>query len=325
MRSLRFTAIVLLFVVAVSALLTTQPAEAAGAPAPGRLQGYDTQNLRWLQQSHPSLYSQVEALPWVQDGLSQLERDTIDQLLYIGASDIPSLEATLGLPWVQDAVSEVEYDALDWLSNLGVRDIPNLAAIIAMPFLQTPDTTDVLALRSMHNLAHKEVLVPLIEHAAFLDGISESETTLVTAAGTVYRDPQEVGRMLDPGYATIESSTSETGVQLSIIRTGSQAQVWTAGALSDAVEFAEQTMLLDLPVDHVVLVLSEKAVIIASPGRITALLLATPNRAKRPLGAGNSNWGLLTKLHITTGEETPAGLMRAWPTRSHTCTASTSG
>ena len=165
----------------------------------------------------------------------------------------------MGLPWVQDAVSEVEYDALDWLSNLGVKDIPNLAAIIAMPFLQTPDTTDVLALRSMHNLARKEVLVPLIEHAAFLDGISESETTLVAAAGTVYRDPQEVGRMLDPGYATIESSTSETGVQLSIIRTGTQAQDWTAGALGDAVEFAEQTMLLDLPVDHVVLVLSEKA------------------------------------------------------------------
>ena len=172
----------------------------------------------------------------------------------------------MGLPWVQDAVSEVEYDALDWLSNLGVRDIPNLAAITAMPFLQTPDTTDVLALRSMHNLAHKEVLVPLIEHAAFLDGISESETTLVAAAGTVYRDPQEVGRMLDPGYATIESSTSETGVQLSIIRTGSQAQVWTAGALSDAVEFAEQTMLLDLPVDHVVLVLSEKAPISSFAG-----------------------------------------------------------
>ena len=56
-----------------------------------------------------------------------------------------------------------------------------------MPFLQTPDTTDVLALRSMRRLAHEEALDPLIEHASFLDGITDNETTLVAAVGTLYR------------------------------------------------------------------------------------------------------------------------------------------
>ena len=225
-RVLRFSAIAILIVVAVSALLTTQPAEAAGAPAPVRLQGYDSQNLRWLQQNHPSLYNLIEALPWVSDGLSDLEKLTIDWLLYLGANDISMLQL-----------------------------------ILPMPFLQSSDSTDPLAIWGMWRLVREGASGPLKEHAAFLDGISESETTLVVAAGTVYRDPQEVGRMLDPGYATIEPSTGETGVQVSIVRTGSQAQDWTAGALSDAVEFAEQTMLLDFPVDHVVLVLNEKAVI----------------------------------------------------------------
>ena len=259
------------------------------------LANYDTQNLRWLAHHHPSLYRQLAALPWVEDGLSELERDTIDQLLYIGVSDIPSLRTTLGLPWVQDAISEVEYDAIDWLSNLGVsdipslrttlglpwvqdaiseveydaidwlsnlgvRDIPNLAAIIAMPFLQTPDTTDVLALRSMHRLANKEALAPLIEHASFLDGITDNETTLVAAVGTLYRDTDEISRMLDPGYASIEAVTSTAGLQLSIIRSGSQSQPWTTDALGDAADYAEQVMLLDLPVDHVILVLNDKAV-----------------------------------------------------------------
>ena len=242
--------------------LPSQRVEAAEdlTPALPSLTDHPTQNLRWLAHHHPLLYRQIAELPWVEDGLSQLERDTIDQLLYIGVSDIPSLRATLGLAWVQDAISEVEYDTIYWLENLGYEDVPNFAAIIAMPFLQTPDTTDVLALRSMHSLAHEEALAPLMDHASVLDGITEDETTLVAAVGTLYRDTDELSRMLDPGYAFIEAVTGAPGLQISIIRTGSQSQPWTADAVADAVDYAEQVMLLDLPVDHVILVLNDKAV-----------------------------------------------------------------
>ena len=41
----------------------------------------------------------------MEDGLSEMERDAIDELLYIGAGDVPNLETTLRLPWVQDAIS----------------------------------------------------------------------------------------------------------------------------------------------------------------------------------------------------------------------------
>ena len=136
-----------------------------------------------------------------------------------------------------------------------------MAAIIAMPFLQTPDTTDVLALRSMRRLAHEEALDPLIEHASFLDGITDNETTLVAAVGTLYGDTDELSRILNPGYASIETTTGALGLQISIIRSGSQQfQPWTAHAVADAVDYAEQVMLLDLPVDHVILVLNDKAV-----------------------------------------------------------------
>ena len=210
--------------VVVALFMVTPQAEAADAPAPSPLQGYDSQNLTWLQHSHPSLYRQVQELPWVVDGLSNLEKDTIDEMLYVG-----------------------------------VRDIAILEALIPMPFLSTPDTTDILALQSIRKLAYEGTLAPLKEHAIFQDGISEDETTLVAAVGTVYRDTYEVSRILTPGYASIETATSTTGVQLSIVRTGSQPQGWTAGTLAEAVEFAARTMLLDLPVDHVILVLNEKA------------------------------------------------------------------
>ena len=112
----------------------------------------------------------------------------------------------------------------------------------------------------MRRLAHEEALGPLIEHASFLDGITDNETTLIAAVGTLYRDTDELSRMLDPGYASIETTTSAPGLQISIIRSGSQPQPWTADAVTDAVDYAEQVMLLDLPVDHVILVLNDKAV-----------------------------------------------------------------
>ena len=306
----------------------------APTPTPTLLTIHNTQNMRWLAQSHPSLYRQIEELPWVQDAISEVERDAIDQLLYIAVADTQSLAATLGLPWVRDAISEVERDALDQLSGIGYSDSQSLAAtlslpwvrdaiseverdaldqlsgigysdsqslaatlslpwvqdaisaveydavywirvisyydgkvaaaIIPMPFLWVPDVTDVLALRSIHALASRGVLAPLLEHPTFLDGIAEGETTLVTAVGTLYSDIEEISRMLDPGYASIESVAIETDLTphlpINIIRAGSEPTRWAADAMAGAVEFTEGAMLVSLPIDHLILVLNDKAV-----------------------------------------------------------------
>ena len=340
----------------------------APTPTPTLLTIHNTQNMRWLAQSHPSLYRQIEELPWVQDAISEVERDAIDQLLYIAVADTQSLAATLGLPWVRDAISEVERDALDQLSGIGYSDSQSLAAtlslpwvrdaiseverdaldqlsgigysdsqslaatlglpwvrdaiseverdaldqlsgigysdsqslaatlslpwvqdaisaveydavywirvisyydgkvaaaIIPMPFLWVPDVTDVLALRSIHALASRGVLAPLLEHPTFLDGIAEGETTLVTAVGTLYSDIEEISRMLDPGYASIESVAIETDLTphlpINIIRAGSEPTRWAADAMAGAVE-TEGAMLVSLPIDHLILVLNDKAV-----------------------------------------------------------------
>ena len=208
-------------------LLMAQSAEAAYPPTSSPLQGYDTQNLRWLEYHHPDLYRQIGELPWVADGLIDLEKEIIDYLLYVDSDPF---------------------------------DVSVLEALIPMPFLQASDSTDLLALRSMERLAYAGAITPLLEHAAFLDGISEDETVLVVAAGSTYDDDQfEISRMLHPGYATVEAGASETGVQLSIVRTGSTPQAWTIESLASAVEFVEQIMLDELPVGHVVLLLSNKA------------------------------------------------------------------
>ena len=171
----------------------------------------------------------------------------------------------MGLSWVQDAISDVEYDAVFWIRAISFSAGSVATEIVAMPFLSVPDATDVLALRGIRKLAaDKDRLAALVEHAAFLDGITQDEATLVAAAATLSQD-EEISRLLDPGYASIEAVSRATALtphlQLSIVRTGSEPQLWTAAALAEAVDFAERVLQLPLPVDHVILVLNDKAVI----------------------------------------------------------------
>ena len=260
---------------------------------------YVTNNVRWLARNYPALFLEIQALPWMQDGLSDLERSAVDELLYMAVGDVANLETALQLRWVQDAISEAEYEALD---KLGFLDTPNPANLYAalntswvqddisateydiidalgaldfdapdivfqlfsMPFLLSPDTTDALAILGMEELADGGRLAALTDHATFQDGITDDETTLIAAVGTLDSAPDEIRRVLEPRGAAIETAQLGTnltpGLKISIVRTGSQSNPDTIEATRDWIEFVEDTMGLPLPVDHVIIVLNEEAV-----------------------------------------------------------------
>ena len=259
---------------------------------------HNTQNTRWLQRSYPALYRQIQLLPWVEDGVADPERETIDQLLYLGVGSISNLESTLALPWLGDVVTEAEHkiiywlsaldfededaagrvlalpwiqdgvsapegDAVRWLHSVAYRDETSANRIIRMPFLESLEPDDLLALRGMHNLAVNGHLSFLLGRPALEGGITDAETALVAAAATV-SSLDEIGRMLSPGYTRVETASLSTKktpyLKISIFRTGTQSKPWTAEAVRDAVEFAENKMGQALPVDHVVLVLDQHAV-----------------------------------------------------------------
>ena len=220
--------------------------------------------LYWIGFYDADNLAQTLSLPWMQDGISEVERDALERLYGIGRYDADNLAQTLSLPWMQDGISEVEYDVVDWIERISHLDGKVAAALIPMPFLHRPDATDVLALRSIRTLAHREALAPLLAHPTFLDGITDAETTLVAAVGTLYRDAGEISRMLDPGNASIESFAITTDLTplifMNIIRAGSDPTRWVADVMADAAEFVERVMLLPLPIDHLILVLNDKAV-----------------------------------------------------------------
>ena len=248
--------------------------------------------------NYPALARQIQTLTWVQDGLSDLERSAVDELLWMAAEDVANLGAALRLSWVQDDIQEAEYQALDRLGYLDSLNPANLYAVLnipwvqddmseteydiidslgaldfdatdvvfrllSMPFLLSPDATDALAIRGMEELADESRLAALTDHAIFQDGITDDETTLIAAVGTL-RDAGEIQLVLNPGGAAIETVSLGTELtphlKISIVRTDSQSRPGTIEATRDLVQFVENTMGLALPVDHVIIMLNENAV-----------------------------------------------------------------
>ena len=245
---------------------TATPAPTATA-IPSPLNQYSTQNTRWLESLHPTIYHRLEGLEWVKDGLSALERDAIDQLLDLDGDGVANLEAALSLAWVQDGVTATERDALDWIGSIALESESAANSIINMPFLESLEPDDVLAIRGLDSLASSSddgLLSALLDNPTLSTGITDAQTTLVAAAGAMLGS-DEIRRLLIPNYTHIRTISSGTemspSLRISIVRFETPGQPWTFGIVRDAVEFTELIMQRPLPVDHVILVLNEQAVL----------------------------------------------------------------
>ncbi len=205
----------------------------------------------------------VLRLSWIRNDIQVAEYEALDRLGCLDTPEPTNLYAALNIPWVQDNISETEYDIIDSLCALDFDATGVVFQLLSMPFLLSPDTTDALAIRGMEELADAGRLTALTDHAIFQDGITDEDTTLIAAVGTL-RDAGEIQRVLGPGGAAIETVSLGTELtphlKISIVRTGSQSRPGTIEATRDLVQFVENTMGLALPVDHVIIMLSENAV-----------------------------------------------------------------
>ena len=222
--------------------------------------------LSWLSYDSEKAAAGLIAMAWFQDGITDTERDAVNYIYWLNDEDDENgkavMEAVLAFPWIQDGITETEAEAIDQIESLDDRSEKAAAVITAMPFLESLEEEDVLAIRGMNSMAYDGLLSGLLAHPRLRNGITDAQTTLVTAVGTVW-DAEEIRRMLNPGYADIETLSKGTeltpNLKISIVRTGSQRQDWTAEGVWDAVQFVEETMQLPLPVGHVIILLNDKA------------------------------------------------------------------
>ncbi|MCY3506106.1 MAG: hypothetical protein OXH41_08090 [Chloroflexi bacterium] len=211
----------------------------------------------------------VIALPWFRDGVTATEAGAIRSVSWLHDEDDASgtavIELVVALPWFRDGITEVEAEVLTWLRSLDYWSEEAALAVIGMPFLASVEGDDVLALRSLQSLAFQQDdrLDAVLEHQNFRDGITDDQTTLVVAAGTI-RTASAIRNILGHGVARTEvafEATEQTpDLKISIVRTGTQSRPSTVDDVRDTVEFVERIMQRPLPVDHVVVVLDDYAV-----------------------------------------------------------------
>ena len=152
----------------------------------------ETQNLRWLKQSHPDLHRDLTTLPWVRDGVTDGEQEAVDDLLYIGGYQVNDLRSVLRLGWVRDDLTAVEEGALHWLSQvslltyLGHSSAQNATTIIALPWFRDGVTEiEAKTVRSLAWLGDEDDAsgVDITEAIAGLrwlrDGITQTEHDLL--------------------------------------------------------------------------------------------------------------------------------------------------
>ena len=248
----------------------------------------DTQNADWLKRAYPVLAQRVANFPWIADGLSETERRTVDELLYLAANDLDTMRSVIELPWVRNSGGILVRGAVRRLRGIAYDNPSASRSIANQPFLRTLESGDVLALEAASTLRARGVLDRLTDHPAFQDGITDAETVRVAAAGTLYSAPDEIERMLNPDEYPVETLVTPTpftpNLRVSIFRSGTQSRPGTAKAIRDAVAFAEDVMQKPLPTNHVIVVLNDDAVLPGAAGTNYGFALGYSPDYEKPEG-----------------------------------------
>ena len=205
----------------------------------------------------PTPQSPTSALPPLPDTRNTLCLKSVNPALYRQIQE---------LPWVMDGVTGKEFESIDWLAQMARDNEPAVSKVLDMPFLDTHEPDDPVALEALYQSDYHGSLNHILAQPVFRDGISDAEIPLVAFAGYISRtggDTKKLERILAPGYANVETLSRGTELsphmKVSIIRTGTEHQPWMMDAASNAVELIERVYSLPLPVAHVVMIISHES------------------------------------------------------------------
>ena len=189
----------------------------------------DYKNGEWLAYYHSSLASRLQAIPWVQDGVTETESETVQELLY-----------------------------------LAVYDATAMGQVMAMPFMQTFETADRHAVDGITAIFRDQLGANLKGTRVYRNGITDKLTPVVAAAAAT-ESAGAIAEYLDAGQGTMETKTYSTthtaNLTVSIVRRlGTTAVSQTADMIHNAAQLTESIMALPLPTDHIIVVFDDRAV-----------------------------------------------------------------
>ena len=222
------------------------------------------ENADWLRGRHGGTYKTIKNLQWVKDGLTGEEAKAAQNLIHMAVNDHETLERVLALQWTEDHITSPESKAIQKLMYLSYRDKEATRKVAEMPFLESVTEADALLIDGLHGRWHRGTLSGFMNHPTVADGITDNETVFAVA-GTIIDDNSQLGRVLNPGSATVETvqtaSSRTPNLSISIVRAGTRRVTDSSKTVEEAVKYVEEAMGLALPTNHVIVLLDDTGVI----------------------------------------------------------------
>ena len=155
-----------------------------------------------LREQNEDAAAFVGNLPWLRDGIVPPE-DTAVLVLRNSALDAEELFwAITSQLWLENGLSQAERDVVSYLTRIAGKsntrtDEASALGIINMPFLEVVDDVDAAAVRRLHN-AHwyhgsdGGDLREILAHPVLSDGITDAHAAVIAAV-----DSQDVNQLLE--------------------------------------------------------------------------------------------------------------------------------
>ena len=158
-----------------------------------------------LEQEDSSAVAAIQALPWVQDGVTfstesvtsihwnmgDYEHQLVAALVDHARHRTGTFWALMDTPWMRDGYTWSNYQALAKIGDIA-RDDEAAARILRMPFLESLDRDDRLLLQILADLARSDTssLRQLLSSPRLRDGITDGQLATVAFLDIEVRDPE---------------------------------------------------------------------------------------------------------------------------------------
>ena len=135
-----------------------------------------------MERNRPALAAAIVGLPWVSDGIEEVEEEPVQELVDLATFHESAFGALMDKAWVEDGLDEFEASVADdlyWAAERGGEAAA--LRILALPFLETVETGDSAAVEALARMAGygAELLTGVTDKPWVADGLDEAEREVV--------------------------------------------------------------------------------------------------------------------------------------------------
>lgn len=169
-------------------------------------------SLYWTTTYESALTPLILTFDWLKDGIDELEADAVDNLGWIGRDDVVLAQSTVALSWVQDGITVLENEVLDELGWYYSDSLEVALSVVASDWVQDGiEQIEAGIISHLNRFEDAERPGLILALPWVQDGIEDTddETAMIVAA-LAFDSAEEIQPLLDLGLAAVETKSFQT-------------------------------------------------------------------------------------------------------------------